>query len=50
MKSESITTSNQVTNEQDLEAGSVETSNVQEYHNEDVEDDMAKAQFEERNT
>ena len=50
MKSESITTSNKVTDERNLEAGSVETSNVQEYHNEDVEDDMTKAQIEERNT
>ena len=50
MKSESITTSNKVTDEQDLEAGSVETSNVQEYHNEDVEDDRTKAQIEERKT
>ena len=50
MKSESITTSNKVTDEQDLEAGSVEKSNVQEYPNEDVEDDTAKAQVEERKT
>ena len=48
MKSESITTSNKVTDEQDLETGSGETSNVQEYPNEDVEDDTAKAQVEER--
>ena len=50
MKSESITTSNKVTDERNLEAGSVETSNVQEYPNEDVEDDTAKAQLEERKT
>ena len=48
MKSESITTSNKVTDEQDLETGSDETSNVHEYPNEDVEDDTARAQIEER--
>ena len=50
MKSESITTSNKVTDEQDLETGSDETSNVHEYPNKDVEDDTARAQIEERKT
>ena len=48
MKSESITTSNKVTDEQNLKAGSVETSNVHGYPNEDVEGDTARAQIEER--
>ena len=48
MKSEPITTSNKVTDKEDVGTGSDETSNVHGYPNEDVEDDTAKAQIEER--